>query len=107
MRMEKRRPHHDLEAFKAVCGNVETLAITWVAAEGAATMRLTRPDVARIVRTMSRGMFVKSMTSYHDHRTWQDVYHVPLADGRIAYVKFRDDVITRFVLLSFKDRYDG
>ncbi|MER8486780.1 type II toxin-antitoxin system MqsR family toxin [Mesorhizobium australicum] len=26
-------------------------------------------------------MFVKSMTTFADHRVWQSVYHVPARDG--------------------------
>ncbi len=43
------------------------------------------------------------MTSYGDHRKWQDVYHV-LHEGAVFYVKFTDDAVTEFVLLSFKER---
>ena len=48
-------------------------------------------------------MFYKSMTALMDHRTWQDVYHVP-ADGLVLYVKFQADVVTEFRLMSFKER---
>jgi motility quorum-sensing regulator / GCU-specific mRNA interferase toxin len=43
------------------------------------------------------------MTSYADHRRWQDVYRVPW-NGMVLYVKFTDDVLTDFVVLSFKER---
>jgi motility quorum-sensing regulator/GCU-specific mRNA interferase toxin len=49
-------------------------------------------------------MFYKSMTSYNNSRQWHDVYHVP-ADGDLTiYLKFTDDVVTEFVVLSFKER---
>ncbi len=48
-------------------------------------------------------MFVKSMTTLADHRTWQDVYHVP-ADDLVLYVKFQADVVTEFRVMSFKER---
>ena len=54
---------------------------------------------------MQRKHFYKSMTSYGDHRIWQDVYHVPSVVGTL-YVKFTADVVTEFVLLSFKERDD-
>ena len=50
--------------------------------------------------------FYKSMTSYHNHKEWQDVYHVPW-DGLVLYVKFTDKGIRLFKLLSFKERTDG
>ena len=43
------------------------------------------------------------MTSYADHRVWQDVYHVPTAVGML-YIKFRNDAVTRFTVLSFKEK---
>ena len=46
------------------------------------------------------------MTSYVDARLWQDVYHVPSRVG-ILYVKFTADVITDFLLLSFKEKNHG
>lgn len=48
-------------------------------------------------------MFVKSMTTFSDHRSWQDVYHVP-ARGLTLYVKFQADVVTEFVVISFKEQ---
>jgi motility quorum-sensing regulator/GCU-specific mRNA interferase toxin len=41
-----------------------------------------------------------------DHRIWQDVYHVPSAVG-VLYIKFTTDVLTDFLLLSFKEKADG
>ena len=43
------------------------------------------------------------MTSYADHRQWQDVYHVPW-DGRVIHLKFTDDRLTDFRILSLKER---
>ena len=52
---------------------------------------------------MERPHFFKSMTSYEDHRIWQDVYYVPSSAG-LLYVKFTADVVTEFLLLSFKEK---
>jgi motility quorum-sensing regulator / GCU-specific mRNA interferase toxin len=43
------------------------------------------------------------MTAYANHRAWQDVYHVPSEAGTL-YVKFTADVVTEFLLLSFKEK---
>ena len=48
-------------------------------------------------------MFVKSMTTFVDHRVWQDVYHVP-ARSLTLYVKFQADIITEFTVMSFKEK---
>jgi motility quorum-sensing regulator / GCU-specific mRNA interferase toxin len=52
---------------------------------------------------MDRLMFVKSMTTFSDHRLWQDVYHVPV-DNLVLYIKFQADVVTEFRLMSFKEK---
>lgn len=102
--MEKRRPHHDLEAFKRVCGDPQTLSITHTVRRDAASMGVDVEGIASLVRTVQRSMFVKSMTSYQDAKEWQDVYHVPAADGLVVYLKFRADAVTAFMILSFKER---
>lgn len=102
--MEKRRPHHDLEAFKRVCGDPRTLAMTFVARRDASRLGFTTDGVALLVSGMRGSMFIKSMTSYDDHREWQDVYHVPLPDSRVVYLKFKADAISSFSILSFKER---
>lgn len=55
---------------------------------------------------MQRRHFYKSMTAYADHRSWQDVYHVPSAVG-VLYVKFTADLVAEFLLLSFKEKENG
>lgn len=59
-----------------------------------------------VIQSMERRQFQKSMTSYGDVRQWQDVYHVPSEVG-LLYVKFRSDVVTKFLLLSFKEKDNG
>jgi motility quorum-sensing regulator/GCU-specific mRNA interferase toxin len=53
---------------------------------------------------MTQRMFYKSMNSFNDHRQWQDAYHVPAGEGLTVYLKFTDDVVTEFMILSFKER---
>lgn len=52
---------------------------------------------------MTSKMFQKSMTTYADHRIWQDVYHVPAGD-LVLYVKFQSGIMTEFNLVSFKEK---
>lgn len=101
--MEKRRPTYDLAAIKRVLGRAESLAITGTALRDALALGFARHDVASAIRGMDRSMFVKSMTTYADHRVWQDVYHVP-AEGIVLYVKFQADVLTEFRVMSFKEK---
>jgi motility quorum-sensing regulator/GCU-specific mRNA interferase toxin len=103
---EKRKPTYDLEAFKQVFSAPDRLNVTGTALRSAFALGLDRAGVVEIIQTMRREQFVKSMTSYADHREWQDVYHVPSRLGAL-YVKFRADPVAEFLLLSFKERDDG
>jgi motility quorum-sensing regulator/GCU-specific mRNA interferase toxin len=101
--VEKRRPTYDLAAVQAVLGDVGTLAMTTSALRDAVGLGFDRAAVAAVIGAMERRMFVKSMTTYADHRVWQDVYNVPVAD-LVLYVKFQADVVTEFRVISFKER---
>jgi len=100
---EKRKPTYDLEAFKGAFSSVDRLALTGTALRGASALGFGRAEIVGIIQSMRREQFYKSMTSYADMRLWQDVYHVPSPAG-LLYVKFTADVITEFLLLSFKEK---
>jgi motility quorum-sensing regulator/GCU-specific mRNA interferase toxin len=102
--VEKRKPSFDLDAFKRVCGDPERLEMTETAIKSAQQLGFRRVDVARLIDTMDREMFYKSMTSHADSRRWQDVYHVPTRSGPVIYLKFTNDVVTEFFVLSFKEK---
>ncbi|HEX4301982.1 MAG TPA: type II toxin-antitoxin system MqsR family toxin [Rhizomicrobium sp.] len=101
--VEKRKPSFDLAHFVAVCGDPRLLAITRTALSTAAEIGCGRNEITAAIRAMKPAQFQKSMTSYADHRRWQDVYHVPY-DGMVLYVKFTDSAVTEFTVLSFKER---
>jgi len=67
------------------------------------SLGFSRAGIAAVIQTIERPMFYKSMTTFADHRTWQDVYHVP-ANGLVLYVKFQADVVTAFRVMSFKEQ---
>ena len=100
---EKRQPTYDLAAFKAAFSRMERLAVTGTALRSATALGFGRAEIVATIQTMQREHFYKSMTAYADHRLWQDVYHVPSAVG-VLYVKFAADVLTEFLLLSFKEK---
>ena len=100
---EKRKPTYDLTAFKAAFDDVDKLHVTGSAVRGAAAIGLGRAEIVATIQTMQRAHFCKSMTSYGDHRVWQDVYHVPSPAGTL-YVKFAADAEAEFMLLPFKER---
>ena len=101
--MEKRRPAYDIEAIKLAFGSVENLSMTTGAFQDALALGFDRRSIATTVQQIKRSMFFKSMTTYADHRLWQDVYHVPFYDF-VLYVKFQADIITEFKIMSFKER---
>ena len=100
---EKRKPTYDLEAFKTAFSTVEHLNVSGTAIRSAATLGFGRAEIVATIQTMQRDQFYKSMTSYRDHRIWQDVYHVPSPEG-VLYVKFTADTVTEFLLMSFKEK---
>ena len=100
---EKRKPTYDLETFKAAFSSVGRLAITITARRSAAALGFNSAEIVATIQTMQREHFCKSMTAHADHAQWQDVYHVPSPVG-VLYVKFTADVVTEFVLLSFKEQ---
>ncbi|GFO56551.1 hypothetical protein GMSM_35580 [Geomonas sp. Red276] len=50
-------------------------------------MGLTVDEMVEVVRSMSGSNLYKSMTAYHDHTEWQDVYHALTPHGTVAYIK--------------------
>lgn len=100
---EKRKPTFDLEAFQSAFSQVDKLKATGSALRTAADLGFGRAEIVATLQSMQRSHFYKSMTSNAHHQVWQDVYHVPSAVG-VLYIKFTADVVTEFLLLSFKEK---
>lgn len=100
--VEKKKPTYALSRIKAAIGSVETLAMTGSALRDALALGFDRHAIVETINGIEASMFYKSMTTYRDHRQWQDVYHVPARD-LVLYVKFQDDVVTEFKVMSFKE----
>lgn len=96
--MEKFNPTYNLEGFKN-----SDYKITNTAFRSALELEFDENDIKKVISTMKKEHFYKSMTSYANHKIWQDVYHVPYG-GLILYVKFTQNVISEFTLLSFKEK---
>ena len=96
--MEKFSPSYSLAEFKS-----SSYSITKTAIRTAQELGFYESDVRQIISTMELKHFYKSMTSYANHKIWQDVYHLPFGD-LILYVKFTQDVLSEFTLLSFKEK---
>jgi motility quorum-sensing regulator/GCU-specific mRNA interferase toxin len=103
---EKRKPQYDLVSIQAQFANPDGSGyrITVSAQDFAfAVLGIERAGVLSLVASVARTDFVKSMTSYADHRIWHDVYHVPFQDMTL-YVKFTKDRDGFYLLISLKEK---
>lgn len=96
--MEKFNPNYSLSEFKN-----SDFEITKTAQRTAADLGFNKKGIHEVISVMELKHFCKSMTSYANHKIWQDVYHVPYGDY-ILYIKFTQNVISEFTLLSFKEK---
>jgi motility quorum-sensing regulator/GCU-specific mRNA interferase toxin len=92
-------PSHSLEAIKTAMA--AKLRWTGAARIGANEIGFGEADVKATIAKMAPAMFYKTMASERNPGLMQDVYRVPSRAG-LLYVKFTDDGIAEFMLLSFK-----
>ena len=85
--MEKLRPHYDLEAIKVMVVRLGAAAFTKTALDGGRAMGLTTSEMLAVIVGLERSDFYKSMTTLHDHKVWQDVYHAMTPVAKTAYIK--------------------
>ena len=85
--MEKNTPHYDLAVIKAEVRRLGRRAFTRRAQNaGLSISALASDEMQEIVFELQNRMLYKSMTTYDDHRVWQDVYHIHSQDLEI-YIK--------------------
>ena len=97
--MEKRTPHCQLTVVKRLIeeGKVRS---TYSALTGGAAMGFDFGGLVAVVLALTPKDFYKSMTTYADHRIWQDVYRPTTIAGDV-YLKLT--VIDDVLIVSFKD----
>lgn len=100
--MEKRVPHYDLNALKAAVSVSGVSAFTRLALREIGLMGLSVNQACAVVQSLQRSMLLKSMTTYADHRVWQDVYHASCPNGKIAYIKLT--LQDGAVVIQFKEK---
>jgi motility quorum-sensing regulator/GCU-specific mRNA interferase toxin len=100
--VEKRTPHYDLARAQADVVRLGAAAFTKTALDGGRTMGLTSAEMLAVIASLTRRDFYKSMTTYADHRVWQDVYHAATPVRKEAYIKItlRDTT----PVIQFKER---
>jgi motility quorum-sensing regulator/GCU-specific mRNA interferase toxin len=100
--VEKLKPAYDLDGFRREFCVASALRMTWTAKVDANRLGLSLTDVVALVQSIERIHFYKSMTSFADHRVWQDVYNVPWKE-LMLYVKLTIDQGGRLIL-SLKEK---
>jgi len=99
--MEKSTPHCKLPVVKSLieAGQVRATASAFNGARELGINDLA--GMCAVVLTLTLTDFYKSMTTYADHRIWQDVYHAKTASGDEVYLKLT--VIDDVLIVSFKE----
>jgi motility quorum-sensing regulator/GCU-specific mRNA interferase toxin len=85
--VEKPTPHYDLAKIQQSVVRLGVAAFTKAALDGGREMGLATDEMLAVVAALTRRSFYKSMTTYHDHRIWQDVYYAATPVGKEAYIK--------------------
>jgi len=100
--VEKRTPHYDLARVQTDVVRLGAAAFTKTALDGGRAMGLTSAEMLAVMSSLTRRDFYKSMTTYVDHRVWQDVYHAATPVRKEAYIKItlRDAAL----VIQFKER---
>ncbi|MCX7077893.1 MAG: type II toxin-antitoxin system MqsR family toxin [Pseudomonas sp.] len=101
--MEKKTPHYDLSVMKADVARLGAAAFTKSALDGARKLGLTLFQMQQIIALLDRKMLYKSMTTYADHRTWQDVYHSN-SSGLLIHIKVTYRLSGGPPVISFKEK---
>lgn len=100
--MEKSAPHYRLIEMQAQIAAAGRDAFTVTAIEGGLAMGLSDADMLAVIAGLSRTHFYKSMTSYANHRIWQDVYHGSCPNGQTAYIKLT--AVAEKIVIQFKEK---
>jgi motility quorum-sensing regulator/GCU-specific mRNA interferase toxin len=101
--MEKYTPHYDLAGIKADVRRLGSKAFTRTAKESGEDLGFSVEDMQIVIYALQNRMLYKSMTTFGDHRTWQDVYCTH-AKNREIYVKVTYRPNGRPPVISFKER---
>lgn len=99
--MEKGTAHNKLPLVKELVTSGKVKA-TGAAYNGARELGINDlQGMCKVILGLTSSDFYKSMTTHHDHRIWQDVYHARTADGEEVYLKLT--VIDGVLIVSFKE----
>jgi motility quorum-sensing regulator / GCU-specific mRNA interferase toxin len=97
--MEKNTPHCKLSIVRRLV-EADQVRTTRSAREGASALGFDFDEMLAVVMALTTNDFFKSMTTYDDHKVWQDVYRPVTSAGRV-YLKLT--VIDDVLVVSFKE----
>lgn len=97
--MELQRPSFQLQDAKNLI-ITQKYTVTKTALQTAHDLGFEPDDIADEFMTLKNEEFYKTMTSYSDHRSWQDVYRHSSPAGQL-YIKFT--IVDNLLILSFKE----
>jgi len=104
---EKRKPHYVLSNFIEHFRIEKTRIITRTAYKGAVSEGYTSvKDITEIIGRLCSKHFFKSMTAYHNHKIWQDVYRYQDGDKHL-YIKLQLSADGRKAVLIQMKRDEG
>lgn len=100
--MEKKTPHTRLVDVQAMvkAGKVSSTKSADIGAVELGLPTPTLPEICKVIAALTTADFYKSMTAYHDHTIWHEVYR-PNYKGQQIYLKFI--VTANVVIVSFKE----
>ena len=94
--------HYLLQEIRMIVSRDGGRSFTFTAQRGAENMGLSRAEAVGVILTLTSNMLYKSMTCNNSSKTWQDVYHAPCPNGKIAYIKLT--VQDGAVVIQFKEK---
>ena len=97
--MEKRTPHCRLSIVKSMIQAGKVRLIN-AARGGGKALGFEPAEIVDVVMALTVNDFYKSMTTWADHRVWQDVYR-PTTKAGVVYLKLT--VIDDVLIVSFKE----
>lgn len=99
---DKGTAHYRLATVQQTIAVLGIDAFTRTALENARLMGLGGAEALLVVMSLSTKHFYKSMSTKSDYRVWQDVYHAPCPNGKMAYIKLT--LQAGSVVIQFKEK---
>lgn len=100
--MENKTPHYDLSLIKAQIVRQGAQAFTRSTLLCGKELGLSLAAMQRVMAGLQGSLLYKSMTTYSDHRLWQDVYYTRI-DNWTLYIKVTYRPGARHPVISFKE----